>query len=1041
MTSLLQIQFQGLNEGEDPKNLPPGTLLRAENQQMDKGRRLVKRHGTTGLVKTALSGSNPAIGKRLLTAGDEAVGDETAITDGQMVWTYAEALGKWSPIDRIPCWRVTKRPLVESTRSVLAVDIGIYGDMLVALYIAQGLLFYEVSDRVTGAVIVPATVTNLGGAHYPRVLVSGTNAYLIAALDVGNVTCRVLDMTTLTLGSNHVLVNDANATPKPIDAVIGLPFAGVPTLYLAYEVNAGTNRMRIASFTVSTLLTTGATPLDSLGTNIRCACLTFGATAQQVTLAYSSTTSASTKITSCRPDLTSQVGPDVLYAGSADYVFVVENDVTNVLAGWTRDDGNGTDADRLTTALYSVAAHVIVMSSRRITFGLYNPTKPWLTAGRWYVGALTWVHPYDVTITDPIAQPSTVVVEIETADSLTGVQDATHPHVATLENQTGWYGTGLAQTQPTVDLTGAVWLASPYRNREPDNYESQIPLGWNVYTLMAAAGDTFQGAPLGGGSLCAGGAPAWFDGARTMPYGFAHAPQIISVSPVAGGAMVAGVYSYVATYAWRDANGVLHRSTPSAPKTGTTAAGNLSLVVKVATSSLSAKQRTLTGANAANPILIELWRTTIGGTGSHYRLTLEPTLQVLFNDPRAGDVSLTDTKADANIASGSPAVALAAQQQLYTDTGELENVPPPSFVTCTTHRGRLVGIGPDLRTVWLSKDSTIDVTVAPGFHEALTLAFAHDKSSLASLDTVLVVLGIDNIDVVQGDGPDDKGDANTWQIQPIQTDVGCVSPQSVVTSPMGVCFQSRRGIELLDRSLAVSWIGKPVQATLVQFPTITSGVLVAQQGELRWTCDNGLTGIVLAYDYINKIWFTRRYTDASDTMAASIRFVDAALVNGVYTLLTAAGQVYRESMTSNLDGGTTYVATDTLLAPISAQPGRSGWSNDNLAWQRAKDLTLMGTSVSLHDLTVSFAQDYAGTFSQTHTFHANDANTPTAVGPLEKARVTIAVQKCQAVQIRIQDQAPTGGALGTGAGVILESLALRVGAKDGPAKTSAGQQG
>jgi hypothetical protein len=99
----------------------------------------------------------------------------------------------------------------------------------------------------------------------------------------------------------------------------------------------------------------------------------------------------------------------------------------------------------------------------------------------------------------------------------------------------------------------------------------------------------------------------------------------------------------------------------------------------------------------------------------------------------------------------------------------------------------------------------------------------------------------------------------------------------------------------------------------------------------------------------------------------------------------------------------------------------------------------MGTSTAQHDLKVSFAQDYSTTFSQTHTFAAgSEVCTP---GPLEKGRVTIATQKCQAIQIRIQDLTPTGYTPdATSAGPILEALCLRVGAKSGPSKTTAGQQ-
>lgn len=1036
-TERLQIAFLGLNEADDPKNLPPGTMLRALNVQMDKTRRLIKRRGTAGLTKATVASDTIVAGNRILPTADGALNIVGNGASSTTAYAYASSLAtpKWAALDFPPPWRATRRPHVDSTRSVSAVDIAISGSMLVTIYVtATGGAFVQVDDLATGQPLMLPLPLAGALASWPRVLINGTTAYLFYASG-GTIEYQLLNLTTLAFGTAGSLVTNSTASAAAFDACIGTPTAGVATLYIIYELAAGASRTRIASFTLSTLVAIATK--DSSGTTLSAAQITFCSAAQRVAAVFSSVANVSTYVTTMTTLLASQVGPTSVGGGViSGCVLVAENDATNVLVGWWKNI-LGTDADKFTTALYSIAATAQVAISERITFGVVSVARPWKTGSRWFSVVMTSVHPYAGT-TDPIAQPSTLVVEIETATSLTGVQDSTHPQVATLENMTGWSSSGLPAT-PVADSSGSVWIASPYRNREPDNYSSVIPLGWNLYRLALAEADTWRAAPIGTAALLAGATPSWLDGGGTLPYGFAHAPQIISVTAAAGGAVVAGTYSYVATYAWRDANGVLHRSAPSAPKTGVTAAANLTLVVKVATSSLSGKQRTRVGTSVANPVLIELWRTTIGGTGPHYRLTLEPSYQVLVNDATNGDVSLSDTKADANIASGAPAVTLASQAQLYTDLGELENIPPPSLITVATHRGRLAGIGPDLRTLWMSKDSTLDATIAPGFNEALTLAFSRDKSALASLDTVLVVFGTDTIDVVQGDGPDDKGDQNTWQIQAIQTDVGCRNPRSIAVAPMGVLFESRRGIELLDRSLNTSWVGKVVDDTLSTYPTITSGVLVAELGEVRWTCDNGTNGIVLAFDYINKCWFTRTYTDASDTAGASIRFVDAALINGVYTLLTAGGQVYREVSTSSLDGGISYVETDVLLAPISAQPGRSGWSNDNLAWQRAKDLTLMGTSVADHDLEISFARDYATTFEQTKRFLA-DSDVCLA-GPLEKARVTIVNQKCQAIQIRIRDLTPTSCPIAAGsAGIILESLCLRVGSKDGPAKTSAGQQ-
>ncbi len=1056
MTAKLQIGFRGVNEGDDPKDLPPGTLLRAENVQMDKSHRLVKRRGTTGLVKTALTGSNPATGKRLLTNGTD-----TAITDGDTVWTYVEPLAKWNPIDRIPSWGATKRGLIDSTRSVTSVDTGISGDMLVVLYsTATGGIYVQVDDLSTGApILTPQLVYNSVG-KYPRVLINGTTALLLFS-GPAVIKCYQLNLTTFALDAGTTLETDSTAAAAPFDATLGTPTAGVPTLYIAYELDTGTDRLKIASFTASTLAAiTSVVPVSGDFTQFLTAvCVAFGVSAQKVTVAYSATTATNgTRAVSYTTALGSVVGPVTIDAIPSYSVFVAEDDATNVLVGWGRADSVGGSpqiaAERVTTALYSVAALAQVTTSRRVSFHLRNTSKPWKsTLGRWYMSALAFPHDFYNALSLGLfrtALPSSVLVEIETASSLTGNQDATHPHVATLESQTSWHAstdgsffTPLTQQRASADSSGVMWLVSPYRNRDPLSLTDALPLGWSLFRLSVGEGDQFRSTPLGAGSLVAGAAPVWLDGASTMPYGFVHAPQIISITEAGGGQPIAnGNYSYVATYAWRDANGVLHRSIPSPPRAASVANSGTSTIT-IATTSVSPKLRTLTASTSANPVLVELWRTTVGATGSHYKLTLEPLYQVGVNDARAGTIAVTDTKADADIGGGIfGLIPLNTQQQLYTDVGELDNVQPPSFVTVTTHRGRLVGLGPDLRTVWLSKDSTLDATLAPGFNEALTLAFAHDKTALASLDTVLVVFGQDNIDVVQGDGPDDRGDQNTWQIQPVQTDVGCVNPRSVVTFPMGVMFESRKGIEVIDRGLGISWIGVTIDDTLSTYPYITSAVLVAEQHEVRFTCDDGESlGAILAYDYLEKVWFTRIYTDASDTDAASVRFADAAMIDGVYTLLTVGGQVYRESATSSLDGGDTYVETDILLAPISAQPGRAGWSNDNLSWQRVKDLTLMGTSTADHDLEVSFARDYANTFEQTHTFVANsDVTTP---GPLEKARVTVAVQKCQAIQIRIRDLEPTGNVAisNSSAGPILESLALRIGAIDGPAKTTAGQQG
>ncbi len=1041
-TQVMPIGFLALNEGDDPKSLPPGTMLRNDNCAMDKGRRLIKRDGVDGVVKTTLDAVGISSGARLTPRASRL-----AMTDGQVAYSYVDQLASWQSVDRPPNLSITSRVLADSTRSINQVDIAISGTMLITLYAVTGSngLYVAVADRDTGGTILAPTQVASASAHYPRIAISGTVAFLFFTVGSG-IAFRTLNLSTLALSAAANLVTDGVATATVFDAVIATPTGlNVPTLYVVYELATGTNRTRIASFAVSAIALPGPTTpshtLDSLGTGLICCCIAFGAASQRIVMSYS--VASHSKMVSCDPSVGTSVGPTEFYADTSDIVFCAEDSATNFLIGWNRNDGSGTSADRLSTELRSVAANAQVATSQRVTFGLYNPTKPWRVAGRWYAAAITWVHPYSVTAADAIAQPSSVIVEIETVASLTGAQGSTHPHVGTLENQTGWYAPGLGLCAPVVDGDGTAWVATPRRSQEPQNYPAQIGVSWVLYRIAMSGHDLFRSAPLGANALCAGGAPYWDDGASTMPLGFAHAPQIISITAGAGGSVAVGDYSYVATYAWRDANGVLHRSAPSAPKIGTSASSNNTLAVKVATSSLSAKQRALTASNSANPVFIELWRTAVGATGPHYQRTggIEPaaTTQIFLNDPRAGDVTFSDTRADANVSNTTPAIALTTLEQLYTDTGELENESPPSLITDLTHGNRIVGIGPDLRTVWPSKLTNIDATIAPGFNEALTIAFTRNKTALASLDATLVVFGEDEIHLVYGDGPDDTG-AGSWDVKRMQTDVGCIEPRSVVTTPDGVMFLSRGGIQLLDRGLNVSWIGKGVLETLATYPNVTSAVLVSEVNEVRFTIDDGTHGLVLVYDYFYKTWFRRFYTDASDTAVANIRFVDAALINGVYTLLTAGGQVYRETAAHRRDGSVTgaYVSRDILLSPFTPSPSKSGWSNGPLGWVRIKDCTLMGTSITPHDLELSFALDYSASFTDSKTFLAGtDVTTP---GPLEKCRRTLTTQKCQAVQIRIRDLTPTTGSIGTGDGPIIEALALRVGVMDGPAKVGIGQE-
>lgn len=1023
MTQLLPVQFRGVDQGADPKVQPPGTLVRAVNCAMDKGRRLLKRAGTTGLPRTLIDGGSVATGSRLLTRGGDL-----AIHDGTHVQAYSTDLQKWQTVARPPHLQVTRRTLADSTRSVSCVTTAISGELLVTAYqcsdVATGTTVYvQVENVETGAKVLPARVFN-NGVSYPRVLIEGTTAYLVTTNSGGQVIVNTLDLATMIVSPTDIVIasNARVATCALMDAVIG-DTAGGRTMFFAYGNVAGTGIAVHSALLASlaTPLATGTIATVSVPTAICVA-------ADSVTFHVGWSVVASTAYTTMTVNLTG-IASTVVEAVESQSVFLAVFDATRVVFGYVKNSVSSSNMNFLVTHLRTVSTRAEVASTSRTTSHLMMPTKPWTVGGRWYV--LATVLPRSTIAADTVPNASSVVIEIETAYD-TASTNSVHPHSATAENQTGWF-TPVAGYLAQVCVSGStVYVPAAYRNREPTAYRA-VPIGWNLHRIEAMTGDVGRCAPIGASALVAAGAPLWFDGGAPSPYGFVHAPLIRTATATAGGSQAAGTYFYVAVYEWRDAQGVLHRSVPSPPLRGITAGANLSTTLEIATTDISPKQFPVEGGlNAANPVSIALYRTTAGGS-VYYRLTYEPQSNVIFNVASVGSVTFVDTRSDTNIIGSLPAIVLATQAQPYTATGELDDVPPPSFIAVATHRGRLAGLDGSRRTVWLSKDQTEDAGVAPGFNEVLTLAFASDKTALASLGATLAVFGRDGIDLVHGPGPDATG-AGVWDMQRVQTDVGCVNSRSVVTGPMGVTFESAKGIELLGTDLAVSWIGKPVEDDLAAYPVITSAALVAAEHEIRFTCTtaDGASGIVLAWDYFHSIWFVRRYNDAAATAAANVAFVDATLIGGVYTMLTAGGQVYQETDAHKLDNGTDFVTRSVELAPMSP--------STPMSWHRVKDLSVLGTSVTDHDLEVSIARDYATTYEQTKTFLAqSDA---TAIGPLERCRVTLMHQKCRSVTIRLRDLVPTApGALGTGDGPIWEGLAFRVMTKDGPAKTSAGRQG
>lgn len=1013
MAERLEFPFsRGVDEGVDPKGASPGTPLAMTNCYQDKLGRVVKRWGLSALTTNLVGAGTITAGQRIVTRGDDL-----AIFDGANLYTYSDTVNEWQAVDRPSPLTSRKRPLVDTTRSVRMVDIAAAGNLLVTVFEAGTTspgIYYEVRRLDTNEVITPATYIASGVC--PRVLVNvaGTACYIFHGPPSAssNLKAYTLTLASLTLSAATDIVTDALET-QPYDAVV-TTVSAADRIYLCYCLDTGANTVQVASFD-DTFAAVDSITLT--GTSDGRVCIDADGTYVHVGFDYAGTT----RIWTGDDALVTVTGPTVIDASDRPNLgmFIVAHSATEILFGYATDS-DALDAPRMRTNLWTVAAHASYNSGEasRTSYDLEFPSKPWKVNDRYYFAAVTRPKNYDTSSALAVPNASVVVVEAELVDTLTGVSTGNHPHVGTLETQVGYFPQSLMTLKAA--LVGEVaYVPAAYRNSEPPNANTLVATGFNLHTVTVEDAAWGQTALLGKACLGASSAPFWWDGSSAKPYGFTHAPCIVTVSASSGGSQDAGTYGYQLVYMWRDANGVLHRSPVSPAVSGTTATTNLTLTVVSTVTSVSSKQGAKFGTDAPSPVWIMPYRTTIGGA-VYYQLAVEPSYNVLFNDPQTEDVSLADGKDDATITSGA-AVALSSQPQVYTSTGEVDDISPPAAIALLGHRGRAWLLADDGRTLWATKSIVDDPTVAPGFNEALTTYFATEKVALGALDESVVVFGPNTVDIVSGEGPDASGNG-TWAVRGVQSDRGCINPRSIATIPQGCVFQSDLGIELLTRGLTVEWIGESVRDQLAAYPTVTSAVVVPKARQLRISCVNtGATdGIVLVFDYGRGTWSVFDYGFA---------VVDAAMVGGVYTVLRGNGTVYRESSTSHRDG-TSFVS---MSADLSLHGGKQ-------SWMRLKHVQLEATNATPYKLTMSIKRDYADEFEYEKTYPANsDVTDPDERGV---ARITPPVQKGQAFVLRIADGAPdSDDTADAGTGATWEAISVWVQRKEGLPRVGAGRRG
>lgn len=289
--------------------------------------------------------------------------------------------------------------------------------------------------------------------------------------------------------------------------------------------------------------------------------------------------------------------------------------------------------------------------------------------------------------------------------------------------------------------------------------------------------------------------------------GWHCAPTVSDIAAAAGGSLPAGTYFVTACFVRVDSAGRLSRSAPAPPAPVVVAGGGTATID--ATIDRSGFRR--------------------GDYSTVYLFT--GYLEVYVTEENGSTFYLYDKENDAIglsvVVSIDDITGLTDNPILYTDGGVQQNDLAPSC-RCLVATEETVVAGPLWdRTLWQESKPIVPGEPANfSDFDGYKIRFPEDTVAGAYMDGALVVFAERAIYAAFGQGPDDKGAGGSRSVRTIVTGLGCRNERSVLTTPLGVFFESHRGIELLPRGLgAPQFVGAAIQDQLALRPTILDAAL------------------------------------------------------------------------------------------------------------------------------------------------------------------------------------------------------------------------
>lgn len=426
-----------------------------------------------------------------------------------------------------------------------------------------------------------------------------------------------------------------------------------------------------------------------------------------------------------------------------------------------------------------------------------------------------------------------------------------------------------------------------------------------------------------------GGCLGAYDGTYAGEAGFLLFPENVTPSQSAGGSLTAlATYSYKVFLEWMNAQGQREMSTTAGAFSITLTGGNQTVQLVIPTLAHTNKGVIV----GAKPIGVVVFRTLadqeIFHRVSNPSVAVTGTNGFIANNPNVDTVTFTDQMSD----------AVAATQEIdYLTQGELENVAPPASSLIAVGNNRIFLSGFENRDLVLAsklQNFGTAVTFNDELQIALPPAGGSPVTALATLGDELIIFRESNIYSVAGPGPDNAGANGIFQAPvTISNDIGCIDQGSLVRTPAGLLFQSRKGIYMLSGE-GLSFIG----ADIARFndETITSAVSMPDRHEARFTL---LSGSTLVFEYLERKW-----------SVWTVGGIHGCIWQGRHVILRdEAGVAVVEADDVFQDDGISYSLS--LGTGWLAFAGMQGY-------QRVRDFLLLGTKKGDHSLRIRAAYDF-----------------------------------------------------------------------------------